>query len=60
MPTTNIISFAFLGTGRDVAVAGAVKKAVGGRSDEGDDLGDNPADEIDPNTLKQVQHWWYR
>ena len=36
-------------------MAGAVKSAVGDRSDEGADLGDNPADEIDPNVLKQVQ-----
>jgi hypothetical protein len=43
------------GGGREVAVAGAVKSAVGDRSDEGADLGDDPADEIDPDVLKQVK-----
>ena len=37
-----------------MAVASAVKSAVGDRSSEGGDLGDNPADEIDPDVLKQV------
>ncbi len=39
---------------REVAVAGAVKSAVGDRSDEGANLADDPADEIDPDVLKQV------
>jgi hypothetical protein len=36
-------------------VAGAVKSAVGDRSDQGADLVDDPADEIDPDVLKQVK-----
>ncbi len=40
---------------REVAVAGAVKSAVGDRSDEGADL-DDPAEEIDPDVLKQVKY----
>ena len=51
--TRTVIDLRYFFHCSEVAVASAVKSAVGDRSDEGADL-DNPADEIDPNVLKQV------